>query len=56
MRNFEEDKSFNWDVNSKHNYIADLNYPNKTNKFEFSNMFFSNWVEIRQKVKRTKVA
>ena len=28
----------------------------KRTKLEFSNAFFSNWVKIRQKVNRTKVA
>ena len=37
-------------------YSADLNYPDKRTKLEFSNAFFSNWVNIRQKVNRTKVA
>ena len=38
------------------NYSANLNYPDKTNKIEILNEFFSNWVKIRRKVKRTKFA
>ena len=33
----------------RENYSADLNYPDKTNIFENSNAFFSNWVNISNK-------
>ena len=32
---------------SYYSYSADLNYPEKVNKIELSNAFFSNWVRIR---------
>ena len=38
------------------NYSANSNYPDKTNKVEILKEFFSNWVKIRQKVKRKKFA
>ena len=37
-------------------YSADLNYPDKTNKFEILNEFSSNWVKIRQKLNNPKIS
>ena len=36
-------------------YSADLNYPDKRTKLEFSNAFFSFWFKMRQKLKKKKL-